>query len=104
GPVRARPARAHRGRGPGDSKPTRRPDTGHRPAPAASLSRAMTGPRSLRVVIAEDATLFREGLARLLADRGHRVVAAVADAAALLAAVAEHDPDVAVADIRMPPH
>jgi DNA-binding NarL/FixJ family response regulator len=63
----------------------------------------MTEPRSLRVVIAEDATLFREGLVRLLADRGHRVVAAVADADALLAAVAEHDPDVAVADIRMPP-
>ena len=63
----------------------------------------MTEPRSLRVVIAEDATLFREGLVRLLADRGHRVVAAVADAGALIASVAEHDPDVAVADIRMPP-
>jgi DNA-binding NarL/FixJ family response regulator len=57
----------------------------------------------LRVVIAEDAALFREGLARLLADRGHRVVAAVGDADALLAAVARHRPDVAVADIRMPP-
>ena len=63
----------------------------------------MTVPGSLRVVIAEDAPLFREGLARLLADRGHQVVAAVADADALLAAVAEHDPDVVVADIRMPP-
>jgi DNA-binding NarL/FixJ family response regulator len=63
----------------------------------------MTGPGSLRVVIAEDAALFREGLARLIADRGHQVVAAVADADALIAAVAEHDPDVAVADIRMPP-
>jgi DNA-binding NarL/FixJ family response regulator len=63
----------------------------------------MTEPRSLRVVIAEDATLFREGLVRLVADRGHRMVAAVSDADALLAAVAEHDPDVAVADIRMPP-
>ena len=63
----------------------------------------MTGPGSLRVVIAEDAALFREGLARLIADRGHQVVAAVADAGALITAVAEHDPDVAVADIRMPP-
>ena len=63
----------------------------------------MTGPGSLRVVIAEDAALFREGLARLIADRGHQVVAAVSDADALIAAVAEHDPDVAVADIRMPP-
>jgi len=63
----------------------------------------VTGPGPLRVVIAEDAALFREGLARLIADRGHQVVAAVADAGALIAAVAEHDPDVAVADIRMPP-
>ena len=63
----------------------------------------MTGPEPLRVVIAEDAALFREGLTRLIADRGHQVVAAVADADALIAAVAEHDPDVAVADIRMPP-
>jgi DNA-binding NarL/FixJ family response regulator len=57
----------------------------------------------MRVVIAEDSALFREGLARLLADRGHHVVAAVGDADALLAAVARHHPDVAVADIRMPP-
>lgn len=57
----------------------------------------------MRVVIAEDAALFREGLARLLADRGHEVVAAVADGDALIAAVDEHRPDVAVVDIRMPP-
>jgi DNA-binding NarL/FixJ family response regulator len=57
----------------------------------------------MRVVIAEDAALFREGLARLVADRGHQVAAAVGDADALLAAVAEHRPDVAVADVRMPP-
>jgi DNA-binding NarL/FixJ family response regulator len=57
----------------------------------------------LRVVIAEDAALFREGLARLITDRGHEVVAAVGDAGALLEAVAAYDPDVAVADIRMPP-
>jgi DNA-binding NarL/FixJ family response regulator len=57
----------------------------------------------MRVVIAEDAALFREGLARLITDRGHEVVAAVGDADALLEAVTEHDPDVAVVDIRMPP-
>ena len=57
----------------------------------------------MRVVIAEDAALFREGLTRLLADRGHKVVAAVADGDALLAAVVQHHPDVVVADIRMPP-
>ena len=57
----------------------------------------------MRVVIAEDAALFREGLARLIADRGHQVAAAVGDADALLAAVAEYRPDVAVVDVRMPP-
>ena len=57
----------------------------------------------MRVVIAEDAALLREGLIRLLEDRGHEVRAAVADGDALLAAVAEHRPDVAVVDIRMPP-
>jgi len=57
----------------------------------------------MRVVIAEDAALFREGLARLITDRGHDVVASVGDAGALLEAVNAHDPDVAVADIRMPP-
>jgi DNA-binding NarL/FixJ family response regulator len=57
----------------------------------------------MRVVIAEDAALLREGLIRLLEDRGHEVCAAVADGDALLAAVAEHRPDVAVVDIRMPP-
>jgi DNA-binding NarL/FixJ family response regulator len=54
-------------------------------------------------VLAEDAAMMREGLVRLLEDRGHQVLAAVADGDALLAAVAEHRPDVAVVDIRMPP-
>jgi DNA-binding NarL/FixJ family response regulator len=57
----------------------------------------------MRVVIAEDAALFREGLVRLLEDRGHQVCAAVADGAALLEAVAAQHPEVAVVDIRMPP-
>jgi DNA-binding NarL/FixJ family response regulator len=57
----------------------------------------------MRVVIAEDSALLREGLVRLLEDRGYQVAAAVADASALLAAVAEHHPDVVVTDIRMPP-
>ena len=57
----------------------------------------------LRVVIAEDAALFRAGLVRLLEDRGHQVCAEVADGDALLDAVALHHPDVAVVDIRMPP-
>jgi len=57
----------------------------------------------MRVVIAEDAAMMREGLTRLLTDRGHEVCAAVSDGAALLAAVARHRPDVTVVDIRMPP-
>jgi DNA-binding NarL/FixJ family response regulator len=57
----------------------------------------------MRVVIAEDAAVFREGLVRLLEDRGHQVCAAVADGEALLAAAATHRPDVAIVDIRMPP-
>jgi DNA-binding NarL/FixJ family response regulator len=57
----------------------------------------------LRVVIAEDAALFREGLVRLLSERGHRVCAAVADGRALLDAAAAPRPDVAVVDVRMPP-
>ena len=60
----------------------------------------MTGPR---VVIAEDTAILREGLAQLLADRGFEVRATVGDGAALLAAVAEHRPDVTVVDVRMPP-
>jgi DNA-binding NarL/FixJ family response regulator len=57
----------------------------------------------MRVVIAEDAAVLREGLARLLGDHGRKVCAAVADAEALRAAVAEHTPDAVIADIRMPP-
>jgi DNA-binding NarL/FixJ family response regulator len=57
----------------------------------------------MRVVIAEDAAVLREGLARLLSDRGHEVCATVADAEALRAAVTEHLPDAVIADIRMPP-
>ncbi|MEU8106909.1 response regulator transcription factor [Nonomuraea muscovyensis] len=57
----------------------------------------------MRVILADDSVLLREGLARLLADAGHDVVAAVGDAAALVEAVAAHRPDVAVVDVRMPP-
>lgn len=56
----------------------------------------------MRVVIAEDSVLMRDGLVRLLGDRDHDV-ATVGDADALLTAVAEHAPDIAVVDVRMPP-
>ena len=57
----------------------------------------------MRVVIAEDLVLLREGIAALLADHGHQVVAAVGDGDGLLDAMAEHAPDLAVVDVRMPP-
>lgn len=57
----------------------------------------------MRVVLAEDSVLLREGLVRLLEEAGHEVVAAVGDAPSLLAAVASHRPRVAVVDVRMPP-
>ncbi|GAB3464860.1 response regulator transcription factor [Kineococcus endophyticus] len=57
----------------------------------------------MRIVIGEDDALLREGLALLLAAEGLDVVATAADADALLAAVDEHRPDVAIVDVRMPP-
>jgi DNA-binding NarL/FixJ family response regulator len=57
----------------------------------------------VRVVIAEDSVLLREGLAGLLTRFGFEVVAAVGDAPALLAAVDETTPDLVVTDVRMPP-
>ena len=57
----------------------------------------------MRVVIAEDTVLLREGLAGLLEDAGHEVVGRAGDANALLALVGEHAPDLAVVDVRMPP-
>lgn len=59
--------------------------------------------RPLRVVLAEDSVLLREGLTGLLARFGHETVAAVGDAEALHTAVAEHTPDIVVTDVRMPP-
>lgn len=57
----------------------------------------------MRLVIAEDTVLLREGLAGLLEDAGHEVVAKVGDATALLAVVQEHEPALALVDVRMPP-
>jgi DNA-binding NarL/FixJ family response regulator len=57
----------------------------------------------MRVVIAEDSVLLREGLTRLLSEFGHEVVAALPDATGLLPTVEEHGPDVVVTDVRMPP-
>jgi len=57
----------------------------------------------MRIVIGEDSALFREGLARLLADAGHEVVATAENAPGLVAAVEAHAPDLAIVDVRMPP-
>jgi DNA-binding NarL/FixJ family response regulator len=58
---------------------------------------------AVRVAIAEDAAIMRDGLASLLAEHGHEVTAAVGDGDALLAAVRADPPDVAIIDVRMPP-
>ena len=58
---------------------------------------------ALRVVIAEDSALLREGIARLIEDSGGSVVAKVGDGEAFIAAVEQHHPDVSVVDVRMPP-
>jgi DNA-binding NarL/FixJ family response regulator len=58
----------------------------------------------VRVVIAEDTVLLREGLVGLLEDAGEQVVGRAGDADALLALVGEHAPDLAVVDVRMPPN
>lgn len=57
----------------------------------------------MRVLIAEDQALLREGLARLFRDGGHQVVATFSDATQLFPAVVEHQPDLVVLDVRMPP-
>ena len=58
---------------------------------------------ALRVVVADDSVLLRDGLVRLLTDSGFDVVAAVGDADGLLDAVTEHSPDLCLVDVRMPP-
>jgi len=57
----------------------------------------------VRIVIADDAVLLREGLARVLSENGHEVVAQVGDADALQDAVAKLHPELVVVDVRMPP-
>jgi DNA-binding NarL/FixJ family response regulator len=57
----------------------------------------------VRIVIGEDSALFREGLARLLADAGHEIIAKVSDAPSLVEAVSACPPDLAIIDVRMPP-
>jgi DNA-binding NarL/FixJ family response regulator len=57
----------------------------------------------MRVVIAEDSVLLREGIARLLTESGHEVVALVGDGPSLVTAIEEQRPDVSIVDVRMPP-
>lgn len=57
----------------------------------------------MKVVLAEDAAVLRDGLVRLLEDRGHQVGAAVADGSSLIDAVRRSPPDVAIVDVRLPP-
>ena len=98
-----RPGRAHRpgarrGRASQPRQPAGWPHRGHR-RPAAL---AMTA-EALRVAIAEDSAILRDGLVQLLVDRGFAITGAVGDPTALRSSVAQNPPDVAVIDIRMPP-
>ena len=77
-----------------------RPD--HLPDVVA-MSQTTAARPALRVALADDAALFRQGLALLLAEAGFTVTARAGDAQALLAAVHTDPPDVVVVDIRMPP-
>src|ERR1700722_17097600 len=99
-PGRARRAGQDRGRQAAGRQPARGAHRGHRRAAVPRL----TGPEPvMRIVIAEDSAVMRAGLAEILADSDHEVVAAVGNAEDLLAAVDEHRPDTAVVDVRMPP-
>jgi DNA-binding NarL/FixJ family response regulator/class 3 adenylate cyclase len=73
------------------------------PARFPPLSTARKGFRGMRVVLADDSVLLREGIARLLEDAGFEVVAQSGTADDLLRHVGMHKPDVALVDIRMPP-
>jgi DNA-binding NarL/FixJ family response regulator len=63
----------------------------------------VTTESSLRIVVAEDNALLREGIASLLEDAGHQVVGRVGDTADLMLKVRSYTPDVAIVDVRMPP-
>ena len=97
----ARGDRRHRADRP--RRPRRGPGRETRDRQPARRRHAARGGDPVRIVIAEDTVLLREGLAGLLEDAGHEVVARVGDADALLVVVAEHEPDLAVIDVRMPP-
>jgi DNA-binding NarL/FixJ family response regulator/class 3 adenylate cyclase len=73
------------------------------PAQFPPLSTARKGFRGVRVVLADDSVLLREGIARLLEDAGFEIVAQSGTADDLLRHVGMHKPDVALVDIRMPP-
>ena len=57
----------------------------------------------MRIVVADDSVLLREGLQLLLAEAGHEVVGSVGDGPSFVAAVLEHRPDLGLVDVRMPP-
>jgi DNA-binding NarL/FixJ family response regulator/class 3 adenylate cyclase len=86
--------------GPTAPRTVHAPTGGPAPIPAAADG---DGDRPLRVALAEDSVLLREGIARLLGDAGFEVVAQAGTADDLVRLVAMHKPDVAITDIRMPP-
>jgi len=73
------------------------------PDPVRDAAGAMNDDGAMRIVIADDSVLLREGLGLLLAEAGHEVVAQAADGPGFVAAMLEHRPDMGVVDVRMPP-
>ena len=80
-----------------------RPTPAARPAPPPTEPADPASTPPLRIVLAEDSVLLREGLIRLLTDSGFDVVDACGDAESFLRAVTAHRPDLVVVDVRMPP-
>ena len=98
-----RPGGAHRpcARGRRTAEPREPPRWPHRRHRRPAAVAMMVG--ALRVAIAEDSAILRDGLVQLLVDRGFAITGAVGDPGALRSSVAQNPPDVAVIDIRMPP-
>jgi len=84
-------------------RPGGRPVDSSAPHPECPVSPTVAGMAPLRIVVAEDQLLLREGLSRLLAESGFEVVSQAADAPDLLRKASAYHPDVAIVDVQMPP-
>src|SRR5690606_8326981 len=86
-----------------DPLPRRRPRWDHAGDQPRRRPDDRGGTLPMRIVLAEDSLLLREGVAQLLALEGHEIVDGTSNATELLHSVAQHAPDLAIVDVRMPP-